>query len=241
MDYIIFNGTDSRTLGVIVEKLPDFHRAARRVEQNVVPGRSGVVMADAGGYDIAQTDIRINCNGVSLWDIHKWLRGEGWLISSDEPDRKVWAYMSAQASDSRYRALDENGQTGTFDSVSVDVLLEPFMRLVSESAIALTEPDTFTGQGSDEAMPSVTVTGSGDIELMINGATVLIDGLSGSITLDCEAGIAFRMDEGEMVWAGEMVTLIGGWPTLKPSGQTNTVNWSGSVTSVSIQPQWRII
>lgn len=233
---IIYNGVSSEDLGLIVVKLPDFHRAPRRVTQTDVPGRSLPVIADEGGYDTYQTTIEINMNGVPLRTAYGWLRGEGWMISSDEPTLKAYVYLYAQINDERFRVDGD-----CYDTIKAQVLVAPHLREVDEAAIELTEAATFQGRGHDPAEPTITVTGTGDINLMVNGASVLIDGLDGSITIDSEAGVAYTVVDGEKTWAGSMVTLMDGWPKLNPEDGANLVNWSGSVQAVAIQPNWRYL
>lgn len=232
---ITFKGVSSETMGVIMMKLPDFHRAARRVAQTDIPGSSIPVISDEGGYDLMQTQMEINANGVDLRTIYGWLRGEGWLISSDEPDYKRYAWMNGQIEDERFRT------DATYDTLKVPVTALPFLREVSEPAVTLTEAGTFSGKGHEPAQPVLRVTGSGDVNLLVNGVSVLIDGLSGTVILDCEAGVAYREVTGGIEWAGNKVTLVDGWPELNPGGGTNTINWSGSISQVVIQPQWRYL
>jgi len=233
--YIIFNGVSSETLGLIMVKLPDFHRAARRVAQTDIPGSSIPVISDEGGYDLMQTQMEINANGVDLRTIYGWLRGEGWLVSSDEPEYKRYAWMSGQIEDERFRA------GGTFDTLKVPVLGLAFLREVNETAVTLAQAGTFAGKGHEAAQPLLRVTGSGDVNLLVNGVSVLIDGLDGTIVLDCEAGIAYREITGGIEWAGNQITLVDGWPELLPDGGTNLVNWTGGISQVVIQPQWRYL
>lgn len=235
---IIFNGVSSEALGLIVTKLPDFHRAPRRVTQTDIPGSSVPVIQDEGGYDPYETTMEINANGVPLQDIYAWLRGEGWMISSDEPDLMAYVYLYGQIEDSRFRV-----EGYCYDNLVIPIQTEPYLREVDEAGITLTTAGTFAGRGHDPALPAITVTGTGDINLLVNGASVLIDGLSGSITIDSETGVAYTGAGDQMEWAGSMVSLQEGdsWPQLKPAGETNLVNWSGTVTSVVIQPKWRYL
>jgi phage-related protein len=193
------------------------------------------VISDEGGYDLVQTQMEINANGVDLRTIYGWLRGEGWLISSDEPDYKRYAYLNGQIEDDRFRT------DATYDTLKVPVMAEAFLREVNEAAITLTDAGTFAGKGHEPAQPLLRITGSGDVNLLVNGVSVLIDGLDGTIVLDCEAGVAYKEITDGIEWAGNMVTLVDGWPELQPAGNTNLVNWSGSITQVVIQPQWRYL
>lgn len=233
---VIYNGISSEDLGLIVTRLPDFHRAPRRYTRTDIPGRSAPVVQDEGGYDTYQTQLEINANGVPLREIYAWLRGEGWMISSDEPDYRAYVYLYGQIEDTRFRVED-----ACYDTLLVPLMVEPYLREVDEEPVTTDEPMTFPGRGSDNAAPKLTLTGSGDIDLMVNGASVLIDGLDGTIVIDAETGMAYTLDGGEMAWAGESVTLVNGWPYLLPEGNTNTINWSGSVSGVVIQPNWNYL
>ena len=232
--FIVYNGIDSRQLGVVIEKLPDFHRAARRYEQNEVPGRSGVVMTDTGAYETYQTTLEVNTFGVDLHTVYAWLRGEGWLISSDEPDYMAYVYMYPQVDDSRFRASGS-----AYDTLTVQMIVEPFLRQVTESTVIMSAQGSFPGQGHEPSDPVLTVTGSGDVRVVVNDRAVLIDSLSGDMVIDCGAGVAYQTINGADVFCGTQVTLEDGWPQLQPDGETNSVSWTGSVTQVRIQPCWR--
>ena len=102
------------------------------------------------------------------------------------------------------------------------------------------------GEGTVYSEPLITITGTGNITLMVNDTTVYLEDLEGSITLDCAAGIAYSMNDGQLIWAGEKVSLENGeWPTLKPVGNNNLFNWTlgngASLSSITVQPNWRYL
>ena len=57
--YIIFNGVDSRELGVVMEQLPDLHRALRNVTLTMVPGRDGRLEQDEETHDVFTTPMKV--------------------------------------------------------------------------------------------------------------------------------------------------------------------------------------
>lgn len=230
---ITYNGVSSASLGLIVRKLPDFHRAQRRVQQISVPGRDGVLVLDEGGYDAYTTDITLNANGADLATIHNWLRGEGWMISSDEPQRMAYVYCYAQLDDVRRRVGADN-----YDDVSIQLVVEPYLRAVNEAAVTLTSQGSIPGQGHDPALPKLTITGTGSANLIVNGSGILLDDLSGTLVIDCELGAVYEPLNDGVTWAGEKATLAAGWPSLRVSGN-NLISWTGGITEVVVQPQWR--
>lgn len=233
--HVIYNGVSSEALGLIVEELPTWHRAQRRVSEQTIPGRPGALVQDDGGYDLYSATLRVNCNGADPRDVYAWLRGEGWMISSDEPDYKAYVYAYGGVDANRLRV-----EGACYDSLSVSLRVEPYLRLVTEQAVTLNAAGTFEGQGHDASAPLIAVTGAGDPILMVNDATLYLYDLSGTLYIDAEAGIAYTLEEGAPVFAGTQVSLEEGeWPALLPAGEVNLVNWTGAISSVVIQPNWR--
>ncbi|MGJ4851549.1 hypothetical protein ACH6CV_15000 [Bacillota bacterium Meth-B3] len=79
----------------------------------------------------------------------------------------------------------------------------------------------------------VTVYGAGDITLMVGLCIVELEGISGGITLDTPLMEAYS------VAASMNDNMSGDFPTLM-SGM-NAVSWSGSVTKIEVQPNWRYL
>ncbi|QTE70704.1 hypothetical protein JRC49_13015 [Clostridiales bacterium FE2011] len=81
--------------------------------------------------------------------------------------------------------------------------------------------------------PILTVTGSGDITLMVGTTIVELENISGSIVLDCALQEAYQ---GSTLMNDHMT---GEFPVLKPGA--NAISWAGTVTKVVIQPNWRYL
>ena len=79
--------------------------------------------------------------------------------------------------------------------------------------------------------PVITVTGSGDITLMVGQYIILLEDVEDSITIDSRLQEAYNDDE---LQNGKM---SGDFPKLVP-GQ-NAVSWSGNVTSIKVTPCFR--
>lgn len=235
--YITFNGVSSGDIGpngLIIEKMPDEIKPARNIEEYSIPGRDGRQIEDLGGYDLYKTQIKINCNGADLTDVYAWLDGEGWMVTSDDPEYMRYAGFCDQINDQRFRA-------GTcFDTITVPVYIQPYKYLAVQEDIELAEPAVFSGQGNQNALPVIEITGSGDITLMVNGSSVLINDLDGTIILDCDTETPYMEINGDTVFSGRKITVVDDeWPYLEPG--TNSVNWSGQVSKLVIHPWWRWI
>jgi len=100
--------------------------------------------------------------------------------------------------------------------------------------ITIREASTIRGRGTAQAKPIISVRGTGNVTLMVGRQTVLIDGLNGELTLDCEAKMAYSGTES----MNDRVSIVDGqWPLLDPS--VTSINWTGSVTEVYVTPRWR--
>lgn len=100
--------------------------------------------------------------------------------------------------------------------------------------ITLTTSGTFvTNPGNVYAEPVITVYGAGEITLMVGMTIVELDSNTDSITLDTPLMEAYN---GVTSMNG---CISGDFPTLTPGA--NAVSWTGNVTKVVIQPNWRYL
>lgn len=94
----------------------------------------------------------------------------------------------------------------------------------------MTTSGTFiTNPGSVFSEPVITVYGSGEITLMVGMIIVELDG----ITLDTPLMEAYKGA------TGMNGCMSGDFPTLLPG--KNAISWTGNVTKVVIQPNWRYL
>ena len=230
--WIAFAGRRSDDMGVRVAALPDVPVAAARGTAVAVPGRDGSLWLPEEAFDDIALKVPLELlPGADAGAISAWLTGEGELITSDAPARCFRARVT--------RGFE--WKRGAYASgrlrAEVEFTCQPFRYEPGNPAMArMAAPCTFEGRGNWSARPVITVYGTGDIDLMVNGASVLLDGVEDSITLDCEAMMAFR----DGVNRSPKVTLMSEgdeWPRLNPG--TNAVNWSGAVEGVEIRPNWR--
>ena len=122
--------------------------------------------------------------------------------------------------DSEYDALWLYVQAGT----SVDFTLGVTMASNSFNQI------TLTNRGNVISRPTVTVYGSGNVELAINSITVLSFSIeSGSITIDAEEMNAYHGD----ALMNRQVT--GDYSDLALKAGENVVSWRGDVTGIKIE------
>lgn len=224
MNYCIFKDRDSRELGLYMEKCPERISPKRRDETFTVPGRHGNLTTTDGAFDsyirsaefIVKDEKRID-------EICANFKGSGWLIFSCEPDRKYKARVANQ--------IEFSHVIRQFKRFVVEFEVQPFGYDVFAQTITKTSPFSLFNIGTFESEPIITIFGSGNITLYVNNKSVILSGISGSVTLDSEMQNAYS---GSTSMNNKM---SGGFPIL--SLGENYITWLGNVTKLKIQPNWR--
>lgn len=229
MKNIVYIGEKSNMdFGVVVTKLPDVQLAAERGEWVQVQGRSGEVFVSGDALEDVTIPLPIWIPpGTDMAGISRWIRGERRIRVEGWP----WFWVGRLMSTAALPACVGN------DGWSATLMFkcQPHRYVWPEAdPITLTSSKVIQNPANAESLPLITVSGSGDVTLMINDTSVLLLDVAESVVLDCDAKTA-RTISGTQ--ATGQIKIYGGWPRLTPGN--NAINWTGSVTSVKITPRWR--
>ena len=225
--YFIYNGIDSRMMGVIVTAMPPTVRAAQRVESVKVPGRSGSLHETDGSYDNYTKTMECAIkNRQKIDDIAAWLTGSGEIIFSSEPDKVYRVTISNTISIAQMMR--------TFQKFQVSFDTYPFKYSVNrfDEALELEKPAVILGKGTVYSQPVITVYGSGAVTLTINGKAYPLSSVDGYVTINSEIEECYKsgLNMNNIFSADE-------FPRLEPGD--NTISWTGNVEKIEIQPNWR--
>jgi phage-related protein len=229
----IWKGVSSDEMGVVVTKLPPVVIAGRRDEAVIVPCRSGALHIQDGAWD--EIMLSVECylpyeqGGAvaTLNEIAAWLTGLNWLTVSNRPGLRF-----------RARLIDAVTLTplmeGFDDRVfTLNFWCDPFAYEAAPTVLTKTAPFQLTNPGTVFAEPVIELAATGDVTLTIGGKTISIDNAPGSVVIDVPAGL---------VYSGEVNLSVSAstddWPLTIPTG-TSAVSWTGSVTALTIRPNWR--
>ena len=229
-----FAGVESADMGVRLVDAPVIQVAEERGEQVEIPGRDGALWIPDESFKPIDISVVIEVDRDAEFDeIMQWLCGSGELILSTMEDYYYKARVVKGFDLTPGVYLRGNYQT------TIEFSCQPFRYQVGNPIMKpITSIGQFKGRGTWFSRPVITVNGSGDITLIINGVSAVLDDVSEYITLDCDAMMAFKGDTN----VSPSVTLLSDgdeWPRLKPAGKINQISWTGNVTSVVIQPNWR--
>ena len=225
--WFTFKGIDSREMGVIVTAMPETVRAERRIESITVAGRNGSLHTDEGVYE--SYDRTMECALIKrarLDEITAWLVGSGEMTFSTEPDKVYRVTIANKISIAQMMRV--------FQKFQVVMDTQPFKYSVNAAgdALELTAPTTIRNSGTVYSEPIITVFGSGDITLTINGADFPLYGVQESITIDSEMMEVFKEDTNQN-------GKYGGVDFPRFEVGKNEISWTGNVSKIKIQPRWR--
>lgn len=229
--YFVYNGVDSRTMGVRVNKYPPIMRAAERVKYVTIPGRAGDLtqMEGKAVYDAYNRGMEIsNMKGFDLHAVRAWLRGRGAMIVGNEPDYCYTVDLGAQC---QFDRLIRGIWGGT-----LQMHTQPFKtaRIPPPPITLTTSGATIYNPGDEEAEPLITLNGTGDVTLTVGGKTLVVAGVSAGWQVDM--ALKWVTDaSGAPLWD----VAFGDFGTL-PAGNS-TVSFTGNLSSVTITPRWRYL
>lgn len=225
--YFIYNGIDSRMMGVIVTSMPPTVRAAKRVNSVKVPGRDGSLHESDGAYDNYTKTMECAIkNREKLDDIAAWLTGSGEIIFSSEPDKVYRVTISNTISIAQMMK--------TFQKFMVSFDTYPFKYSVNvfDEAMTLTEPVTVLGKGTVFSQPIITVYGEGAVTLTINGIDYPLSNVDGYVTLNSEIEECYKGNLNcNNIFSADFFPWL--------DTEENAISWTGDVEKVEIIPNWR--
>ena len=230
-DYIIWKGINSQTIGITVTELPEIILPEERVTFTDVPGLSGSLAQTEGTDVYNDITLTVKCycpkpTSQAVAAIAGYFRGSGKLELPNRPDGYYEARVVNQISFAKI--LRGNAPR----SFSVNFRCKPFLHLYDgETEQEISSGDFLTNPTGIQAKPLITITGSGDITLLVGSQIIELSGIENGIVLDSDLQEAYWEDElKNRVMTGEFPML----------GSGNTaISWTGgNVTEVKTTPRW---
>ena len=230
-DYFIWNGVDCRTKGIHVSELPPITIPLERSKQTNVPGRPGSLTQLEGDDVYDDMILTATCfisDPAQIPAIAAWLKGKGAVTFAN---RTGGYYKARIANQIPFEKVLRGNPHCTF---AVNFRCYPFFYADAAADITVTTSGTIiTNPGSVYSEPKITLTGSGDITLMVGTTIMELTDITGSIVIDSALQEAYI---GNTLMNDHM---SGDFPVLKP-GQ-NAISWTGTVTRVVVRPNWRYL
>ena len=229
-NYIILNGKNSTDIsGLLIQSLAPITKPALRTQVETIDGRDGDIVTSLG-YAAYDKKISIGLHGdYDVDEVIEYFDSAGTVVFSNEPDKYYEYQILAQIDFERLIR---------FRTAEVTLHVQPFKysndEAPKERAISgSTTSYTVVNSGNMPAKPTLTVYGTGTVNLSLNGTEIFVIDLGDSannITIDAEALEAYT---------GTPATLAnrsvdGNYDNLTLKVGTNVISWTGSVTKITI-------
>ena len=226
-DYIILNRTSSQTIaGLLIQNLPPISKPKQRVEIEEIDGRDGDIITYLG-YGAYDKEFEIGLYGsFDIDEIISYFNSEGTVIFSNEPD-KYYNYQIIEQIDFdkliRYRTATVKMHMQPF-KYSAEDNQKVFSNTGGETSISI------RNVGNIYSRPIITITGSGSIDLYLNGNQLFSINMGSytSITIDTNNMNAYN---------GSTLlnrNVTGSYDNFKLNVGSNTISWSGTITQIEI-------
>ena len=230
-DYITWKGINSRTVGITVTELPEIILPEERVTFTDIPGLSGSLTQTEGTDVYKDITLAVKCylsspTPQAVQAIAGYFRGGGRLELPSRPD----GYYEARVVNQIQFAKILRGNAPR--SFTVNFRCKPFLRLYSgEAEQEVTSGSFLLNPSGIQAKPLISITGSGEIMLLVGTRIIQLSGIESGIVLDSELQEAYYGNE------LKNTHMTGEFPVLGP-GNT-AISWTGgNVTRVTVTPRW---
>lgn len=220
----IWNKISSDDMGVKVISLPPVSLSAENTKEITIEGRDGF-LTEFKGYSGETKKVEADYFGDDPYAICSWLRGNGEVTFSNEEEFYYKASISNQI------PLEQIIKNQMYNFL-IQFRCQPFKYLISgKNKKVITSNGTILNNfGNYKALPIITVYGSGNITININGRAFTLSNLADSITIVSEI-------EEVLDFKGKL--MEGDFPYFDPG--KNTITWTGNVTKLEVTPNWRVI
>ena len=231
MGVIIFNNKSSADCRIQVAHPPGYAYPERDYTITHIPGRNGDIIQDNGCYknvertyevsfDAPNEDFATYANAVSAW-LHS-TTGYARLEDSYEPN---YYRMATYQESNIFENLYNKAGTAT---IVFECKPQRFLK-TGDNTIAIQNSLTIMNPTGFEAYPLFKVTGTSGV-LTVNGNSIAISSIDGFVMLDRELQDAYKEN------INKNSTVSGTFPVLKPG--SNTISWTGGISSVTMKPRW---
>ncbi|MCD8372954.1 MAG: hypothetical protein LUD27_06620 [Clostridia bacterium] len=238
MGVIIYNGKSSKDFGLEVWQAPEYQIPERDYETVHIEGRSGDLVIDRGSFKNVTRSYTISFGKDKekyftpvAKKVAEWLHsstGYARLEDSYEPEYYRQAIV--------YKSLSITNLYEKAGYLTIEFYCKPQRFLKAGEKVITVESGTTKSIHNPTVFasrPIIKIYGSGFGTVTINDKTVTINSIDGYLTIDCELMEVYKDDDN----CNSKIILDGNeFPKLTEG--TNSISFSGSITSLEVTPKW---
>lgn len=234
MGEIIYNGRSSKEIGLEVETFPPYQAPRRKYETIHVPGRNGDLIFDDGSWEnaIRSYDVSIGSFRRHYYDmmnsVSEWLHSSYSYARLEDSYEPEYYRLAVYLEETSISNIFNHGGKGKID---FNCKPQRFLK-IGDYATIVTKPTTIQNPTRYEALPIITVYGSGSGTLEVGDCSVLISNIGDKIIIDSEIQDAYLGN----INKNPVISVPKGFPQLS-TGLTK-ISFSGGISKVEVIPKW---
>ena len=225
-NYIELNGVSSQTIaGLLIQELPPITKPKMRANIEEIDGKSGDIITELG-YSAYDKAVQIGLYGdFDINQVISYFNSSGQVVFSNEPDKYYNYTILAQ--------IDFN-RLIRFRTATVKFHVQPFKFSQEDNSMTFTITNQTSIQirnaGNIYSKPVLTITGTGNIGLYLNGVQIFVIAL-GSLN-------QIIIDTNNMnAYLGETLLnriVTGDYNNFQLNSGQNTISWTGNISQIQI-------
>lgn len=228
-NYIELNGQSSNEIiGLLIQQLPPISKPKMRTQVDEIDGRAGDIVTKLGfsAYDkIVEIGLYSN---FDIDDVITYFNGSGKVVFSNEPD-KYYNYQILDQID--YERLIR------FRTAKVKFHVQPFKYSAVEGVLKFTsftnDEIAVINNGNYISKPIITITGSGTINLSLNGNQIFVIDMGDNEQIVIDTNLMEAYNPTNQVLLNRSVT--GNYDNFSLNVGKNTISWSGTISEIDIE------
>ena len=234
----ILNEVYSDDIDTVIQSRPVLEAPKRRVTFKKSFGKSGDIPYDEESYDNTTLQLSLSTDGRDA--VHSRERIFELFDSGDYMNLRMYCddtkyYRVLVTDPPKFESRYYMGEGMSYD---VTMTVKPYKILVNSRQLTLTKEEQINNPTNKASLPIVTIYGTGDITLLVEGRPFVMKNVVEHITLDSELMFAYKTTGG-VILNENSKTFTRTFPFFSPG--LNSVKWVGNVIKIDILPQWRTL
>ena len=226
-NYLELNGVNSQTIpGLLIQELPPITKPKMRANIEEIDGKSGDIITELG-YSAYDKAVQIGLyDDFDIDQVISYFNSSGQVVFSNEPDKYYNYTILAQ--------IDFN-RLIRFRTATVKFHVQPFKFSQEDNSKTFTIAEGTTSiqinnAGNIYSKPVLTITGTGDIGLYLNGVQIF------AIALGNLNQIIIDTNNMNAYLGSTLLNriVVGDYNNFKLNVGSNQITWSGNISQIQI-------
>ena len=240
--HFMVNGVNSWTsngLKVLIQNRPELQTPKRKREFKSPLGVSGDLVFDENAYEPTPLKLELLIEGKTEQDVIN-NRDKLYMMFNSPGYASFTPYFDPNK---QYNVICTDPPTfiskwwmNGNQTAEMELMVQPYKYFLGVVDTVLTTAGNISNPYAIPSQPLIKIEGTGDVVLKVNGISHSIKAIEGHIYIDSELFGSYRKS-GSVITNDNSKTYFREYPILKPGN--NLIEWTGSVTKVTISPRWR--